>query len=398
MGVCGIIAEYNPLHTGHRFLLSQALKQSDAVVVAMSGNFTQRAEPALLSDRYRAEMALYSGANLVLQLPLPYAVSTAQTFARGGVSLLANTGLVDSLFFGSECGNIERLKTAANAVLAPETDKEILKFLEQGLAYPVARERAVEALFGEEVSAVLQNPNDILAVEYVRAILELQADMEPKTVKRQGAGHDAKTTEAGFASASYLRKALKNGEDIRAFLPEASFEILEKAMEKGFAPSDYSKLEMAILAKLRVSKPEDFALLPDASEGLENRLLTAAKTATSLEELFTLTKTKRYTHARIRRLVLSFFLGVDKTLTEGDVPYLRVLAADKTGIELLRRMEQTAKVPILKRAADAKALEGRAKTMYALECHATDLYNLTLPNCRPCGTEMTDAALFLQDF
>ncbi len=398
MGVCGIIAEYNPLHTGHRFLLSQALKQSEAVVVAMSGNFTQRAEPALLSDRYRAEMALYSGANLVLQLPLPYAVSTAQTFARGGVSLLANTGLVDSLFFGSECGDIERLKTAANAVLAPETDKEILKFLEQGLAYPVARERAAEALFGEEVSAVLQNPNDILAVEYVRAILELQADMEPKTVKRQGAGHDAKTTEAGFASASYLRKALKNGEDIRAFLPEASFEILEKAMKKGFAPSDYGKLETAILAKLRVSKPEDFALLPDASEGLENRLLTAAKTATSLEELFTLTKTKRYTHARIRRLVLLFFLGVDKTLTEGDVPYLRVLAADKTGIELLRRMEQTAKVPILKRAADAKALEGRAKTMYALECRATDLYNLTLPNCRPCGTEMTDAALFLQDF
>lgn len=398
MGVCGIIAEYNPLHTGHRFLLSQALQKSEAVVVAMSGNFTQRAEPALLSDRYRAEMALYSGANLVLQLPLPYAVSTAQTFARGGVSLLANTGLVDSLFFGSECGDIERLKTAANAVLAPETDKEILKFLEQGLAYPVARERAVEALFGEEVSAVLQNPNDILAVEYVRAILELQADMEPKTVKRQGAGHDAKTTEAGFASASYLRKALKNGEDIRAFLPEASFEILEKAMEKGFAPSDYSKLETAILAKLRVSQPEDFALLPDASEGLENRLLTAAKTATSLEELFTLTKTKRYTHARIRRLVLSFFLGVDKTLTEGDVPYLRVLAADKTGIELLRRMEQTAKVPILKRAADAKALEGRAKAMYALECRATDLYNLTLPNCRPCGTEMTDAALFLQDF
>lgn len=398
MVISGIIAEYNPLHTGHRFLLSEARKQSDAVVVAMSGNFTQRAEPALLSDRYRAKMALYSGANLVLQLPLPYAVSTAQIFARGGVSLLENTGLINQLVFGSECGDIARLKTAAKAILSSKIDEELLKFLKQGLSYPVAREQAVKRLFGESVSAILQNPNDILAVEYVRAILEKNLSIEPMTVKRQGAGHDAKTTEAGFASASYLRNCIKQGEDIHTFLPEASFKILQEAIENGFAPSEYGKLETAILAKLRVSTAQDLETVPDASEGLENRILTVAKTATSLEELFALAKTKRYTHARIRRLVLSFFLGIEKDLAQGEVPYIRVLAADKTGIEMLRQMEKTAKMPILKRASDAKNLTGRAKAMFDLECRATDIYNLTLPNCRPCGTELTDAAIFLQDF
>lgn len=398
MRVSGIIAEYNPFHSGHAYLLSKARRQSDAVVVAMSGNFTQRAEPALLSDRYRAEMALRNGADLILQLPLPYALSSAQNFARGGVSLLSHTGLVNSLVFGSECGDTAAIMNAAKTLLLKETDAKIVEYLEQGISYPAARCKAVENLHGGEIAALLNSPNDILGVEYVRAIVEGAHAMQPVAIRRRGTAHDAKTFTEGFASASLLREKIRNKEDVSAFMPTSACEILKEALKQGFAPSDYSRLEIAILSFLRTASPMDFQGVPDASEGLPNRILAAAQTATSLEELFTLAKTKRYTHARIRRVILCAFLGLQKSMTEGDVPYIRVLGANKTGIELLRQMEQTADLPILKRASDANVLTGRAKKLITAEQHATDLYNLTLPKIRPCGTELRDSMVILQDF
>ena len=397
MSVTGIIAEFNPFHRGHAYILEQAKQSAQAVVVAMSGNFVQRGEPALLSDRYRTKMALLHGADLVLQLPMPYAMASAGTFARGGVSLLSQTGLVDSLLFGSECGEISKLQTIANAMKTPNIDTLLSAFCKSGYAYPVARQKAVEQVLGTQTAALLQSPNDILAVEYLLALAQYAPQMQPIAVKRQGIRHDSKDVAGAFASASYLRALCRTGTSVQDFLPPTAFEVLRAAMEAGHAPAQYEKLEPAILAFWRTTQPENLLDVPDADLGLLKRLKTSAKTATTLTELFDTAKTKCYTHARIRRVTFAAFLGLSTELTKGEVPYIRVLGANAVGIELLKQLKVTAKVPVLKRAADAKALTGRAKKLFAAECRATDVYNLTLPKIRPCGTELQDAMCIMQD-
>ena len=398
MSVTGIIAEFNPFHRGHAYILEQAKQTSEAVVVAMSGNFVQRGEPALLSDRYRTKMALLHGADLVLQLPMPYAMASAGTFARGGVSLLSQTDLVDSLLFGSECGELSELQTAAQAVHAPKTAERTQALCKQGYAYPMARQKAVEQVLGAQTATLLQSPNDILAVEYLAALAQYAPQMQPIAVKRQGIQHDAKDVVGAFASASYLRALCRAGASVEDFLPPTAFEVLRAAMQAGHAPAQYAQLEPAILAFWRTVQPETLLDVPDADLGLLKRLKASAKTATTLTELFDTAKTKCYTHARIRRVVLAAFLGLSTELTKGKVPYIRVLGANAVGIELLKQLEGSAKVPVLKRASDAKVLTGRAKKLFAAECLATDIYNLTLPKIRPCGTELQDAMCIMQDF
>lgn len=390
MAVAGIIAELNPLHNGHAYLLSEAKKiASDGVVVVQSGNFTQRGEPAILEKHRRAEAALRCGADLVLELPLAFSVAGAQTFARGGVSVLHALGLADTLVFGSECGKIEHLQTAAYAVADPAVELAIRERMQRGLPFVAAREQAVRAVYGEEIASLLKTPNNILGVEYLRALRELQAKITPQTISRVGAPHDSTEVSDGFASGSALRKRIEAKEEITAFLPPPSLEILQAELRKGFAPAQYAKLDIAVLAFLRKATAADFSEVPDVTEGIENRILNAARTARTLVEVFDRAKTKRYTHARIRRIVLCAFLGVRRADTEA-IPYLRVLGFSERGKSLLRRARDTASLPIVMRASDADCLSDFARHSFALEATATDIYNLTLPEIRPCGTEMTE--------
>ncbi len=391
MSCAGIIAEYDPFHNGHLLhLRATAQRASDGVVVVLGGNFTQRGGAALLGKRYRTEAALCGGADLVLELPLPFALSGAQTFARGGVEVLHALGCVDILSFGSECGNVELLRQAAQAVDDESTQAYIRRELETGKPYAAAREAAVRSLYGDAVADVLHAPNNILGVEYIRACRNLAPEMQLITVARRGVAHDAQSPAGTFASASFLREQIQKGETVSSFLPPFSEAILQRALQNGDAPALLINLETALLAFLRKCTPQDFQNTPDISEGLENRILKAARTARTLSELFQATKTKRYSHARIRRAVLSAFLGVENRHLQGGVPYLRVLGLSERGKQILHSARKTARLPIVLRASDIGKLSESAQRLFALECAATDVYALCKPRTGVCGSEMTD--------
>ena len=389
MKTAGIIAEYNPFHNGHKYHID-VTKQSgaDAVVCVMSTYFVQRGESAIAEPKIRAQMALKNGADLVLALPLPWACAGAQVFARGAVSILSNTGCIDVLSFGSECADIEKLKQAASVIDDEEVREALKENLLEGMTFAAARQKAIDKI-NPEISHILSNPNDTLGVEYIRALMLSDSKIEPFAVRREGAGHDTEDVNENIASASFIRTILKGADSADLLIPESAFKILEKELENKKAPSDIKKIESAILAYMRSVSPEDILKTPDISEGLENRIYTAARQARSLDELYALVKSKRYSHARIRRAVINTFLDVTKEDCEGEPPYIKVLGFTKKGQEILKIMKETAKIPVVMRSADILKLDERAKRIFNLEAHAADMFALTLPEIQPCGMEYT---------
>ena len=390
MSTAGIVAEYNPFHNGHAYHIARTRVYGAAVVVClMISLFFQRGEPALLHPNARAHMALMNGADLVVSLPVPWACAAAQTFARGAVGLLDAMGCVDTLSFGSECADIELLRAASRAVDDYTVRESMRANLLSGVSFASARQRAVEEL-DPRVASVLSSPNDTLAVEYIRAIDTLKSELAPFAVRREGAGHDSGEAVNSFASASLIRTRVRAGEDFDDLMPENAAELLNAEIEAGRAPADINVLEKAVLACLRISTPEKIAAVPDISEGLENRIYSASRSASSLDELYSLAKTKRYSHARIRRAVAALLLGIEATDCEGLPPYIRVRGFNAIGREKLRAMRSSAKLPIVMRAADIKKLGERAKRISSIEERAADLFSLALPSIMPCGAEYTD--------
>lgn len=390
--IVGIVAEYNPFHRGHEYLIAQA-RQAGAqqIVAVMSGNYVQRGEPALFTKWARAKAALACGADLVIELPLPWSIAGAERFALGAVSLLDALGCVDTLVFGSESGENGPFLQAARLALSPELKSELKQELSSGITFAKARQTAVERLSNGNISGLLREPNNILAVEYCKAILQLNSALEPFPVLRAGNAHDsAAAPENGtFASASQLRAIIQQRQDFAPFLPLPAAKIFAQEISEGRGPASYQALETAVLAKLRCMSSGDMAMLPDVSEGLENRLWQAARNAVSLEDLFSRVKSKRYTHARIRRIVLAAFLG----LRQDEIPvkpgYLRILGFSSRGRELLSTAKYTTKLPILTNNSGIFNLDKQSKNVIELENRVTDLYALCLPRIQPCGLEMT---------
>ena len=392
MKVTGIVAEYNPFHNGHKYMIDCVRGYGAThVVAAMSGNFVQRGSVAIMDKRARARAALMSGVDLVVELPLPWAVSTAELFARGGVSVLNALGCVDTLAFGCETAESEKLLKTADAVCDIRVHDLIKKELEGGINYAAARENAVLKFYGDEISSVLTKPNNILAVEYIKAMKRLGSDMDIYPVFRKGAGHDELKENGEFASASALRILMERGDtDYRSFMPSATAEEFLYMKSVGRAPVCQDESERAILSRLRMLSIDDIKTAPDVSEGLENRIYDAIKTATSLEELYSIIKTKRYTHSRIRRIVTSLYLGLKAEDTKGEIPYIRVIGFNERGREILREAKEVAKLPVIMKTSQIAALSSDAKHVFELECKATDLYNLATPRVLPCGTECSD--------
>ena len=372
MTVAGIVCEFNPLHSGHAYLMARLRQQgADAIVCAMSGNFVQRGEPALVNKLARAEMAVDCGADLVLELPTPWAMATAETFAQGGVALLKMAGCTH-IGFGSECGDAALLQAAADTLLSPDLQADIRSELASGITYAAARQKAVRNRLGDG-AAVLRQPNDTLAVEYLKACRQLAAHLSPIVIPRVGAAHDGGAAE-GYASASHIRQLLRQGEEEAfAFLPSAAAAVLRQELAAGRA-TDGALVERAVLARLRQMEEREFAAYDGGGEGLYHRVYDAVRRCATMEELLTAVKTKRYTAARLRRMVLSAWLGLEKT--PETLPYARVLAANETGRALLRQMRR-AGVPVLTKAADVAALGGAAEALFRREAGYTDLYTLT---------------------
>ncbi len=402
MKIAGIIAEYNPFHNGHLYHIEQtrAEKGGDAshVVAVMSGCFTQRGEPALADPYLRAEAALQSGVDLVIALPTPWALSSAQTFAEGGVALLNALGCVDMLSFGSECGDVHALGVVAAKLHDPQIIARQKGLMSTGLTYAAARRQAVAEAVGENRAKLLDSPNNTLGIEYLGALARSQSTMTPFTVKRMGAAHGDLSPIGGTASASYLREVVRSGRinNLSPFVPHAVCRVLTEAAAQGHCPSREELAERAVLAVLRALPKERLAALPAVSEGIDNRLYNAISEATDLENLIELTKTKRYVRTRLQRLIYSAFLGIDADFTASTPPYIPVLGANARGKEILRAAkERGASLPIVTRSSQIGALGEDARRLFALECRAADLYALFLPTPYPCGKAMTEGMISL---
>ena len=393
MKAVGITAEYNPFHLGHAYQITETRRrigEDRPVICVMSGNWVQRGECALTDKWTRAELALRNGADLILELPLPWAISSAEGFSRGAITTLLATGLVDTISFGSESGNIEALRRLAHAANTP-TYWECLHYnLDFGLPFAQARQKAMSACVGTDAQ-LLRGPNDNLGVEYLRTAGDSCAAV---AIIRQGVHHDSTSAADGYASATLLRALAREDrwEELARWTPEGTADILRVA---GIA--DMSYLERAILARLRFMKEENFAALPDSgrAEGLTVRLYRAAQQADSLEQFCQMVKTKRYAYARIRRLILCAFLGLGHEKKPTEPRYIRVLGMNSRGKQLLKEMKNTADLPVITKAAHIRRLDAEAQNLFELESCATDLYALCFPNVRSCGMDYKKGPVIL---
>ena len=368
MQVCGVICEYNPFHCGHEKqlrLIRARLGTDTAVVCLMSGNFAQRGAPAVFDKRVRAQAAVLSGANLVLELPVTKALSSAEGFARGGVEILSRLSCVDTLAFGCESGDGDRIFAAAQAMCAPGYEAALREILDTGVSYPAARQRALERLGAD--ADVLRRPNDILAVEYCKAILQTGSHLAPLAILREGDYH-AQNAEPENPSATSLRAHLAAGKEIAPFVPAQALQAYQGARQY-----DLLSGERAMLAGLRCLTDEDWEKTAHGSEGLWSKAMKAAREKGSLEDIIAAVKSKRYPRTRIQRLLLCAFLGISQADLMRPVSYVRALAFDEVGKMLLRRMRQEGTLPVINAGQTPQSpglydLEVRAGRLYPLFC------------------------------
>lgn len=381
MRVAGIICEYNPFHNGHLYHITETkrlLGEDTLVVCAMSGNFVQRGEPAIFAKFARAEAAVKCGADLVVELPTYVSLASAEGFAKGAVQLLDSMGVCTHLSFGSEGGDSAQLYEMAKALLLPQTDELIKSELKKGISYASARQNALRSIVGDKAE-LLEQPNNILGIEYLKALNVIGSDMTAITVSRYGGEHDGKE---GY-SASAVRQMLKSGE--RSFLnvPTEAAMVFRREVAAGRGPVYIEDMEQAILYRLRVMTAEEYDKLPYASEGLGKRLFKSVRSSTSLDEILEKTKTKRYAMSRLRRMVMCAYLGLSAEDMSTAPSYIRVLGASAKGCTLLKQMRKSARLPVIVKSADCKELLEDSK--------ACDLYTLAYSEKtqRCCGTDYT---------
>ncbi len=380
MKICGIVAEFNPFHNGHAYLIQKARESGySGVVAVMSGNFVQRGEPAIIETESRVRAALDGGVDLVLQLPVNHALSGASDFSRGAVGILDASGVIDALVFGSECGDAGLLAECARALNDKRTDERTVEELKTGISYACARERALEAT-APGLSHIINEPNNILAVEYIRQLDFLGSAIRPVTFLRTSY-HDSDEIKGKFTSASNIRKMIMEGSEFCDYIPGFY------AGYDDFNIVDLNKFEAAVLCDMRKKTSEDFALAPDISEGIENRIADSIPGSVSLAELYSAAKTKRYSHARIRRIVMNTFIGITAEDSAVAPQYIRPLGMTGRGAEILGLMKNTASLPIISRTSGISGLPAGAQKLFGFECRATGIFTACLVNPLSASTE-----------
>lgn len=381
MKVVGLVVEYNPFHNGHLFHFQQALKETkaDACVAVMSGNFLQRGEPAVVSKWARTKMALSAGIDLVLELPTAYCTQNAEIFAYGAVSALDSLGLVDFLCFGSESGNIAWIKKLASLLTEEpeEFRRELKSLLHTGLPYPKAYAKAASILV-PEASTQLEQPNNILGLNYVLALKRLQSSIEAHTITRIKAGyHQSDITDHHIASATALRKLIFDNsfDRIKDFVPLSTYEILLEEKQKGRFPLSWKEYFPYVHHSIMSKRMEELSLIHEMEEGLENRLKRLQLQAKQFDSFMDLLKTKRYTWNRLQRIMLYLLLNLTKEEMKGfrikeGVPYLRILGFNEKGRQLLHQAKGNCKVPLISKVA------GVSHPMLELDIRASHIYSL----------------------
>lgn len=399
LSIVGIVAEYNPFHNGHLYHLDQARMATgaEAVVCVMSGNFVQRGEPAIIDKWARAEMALRCGADLVFELPFCFAVRSAYNFALGAVQTLDRTGVVTHICFGAETPDLPLLQQIAFILSEePEEFRTRLKaLLDQGHNYPLARASAVSSYLSyhtrtldpNQVLTTMMGPNNILAIEYLRALRETKSSIVPVLVPRVGSGyHDTSLTS--YASATAIRGAFSDpnwDKLVKPYLPSPSHEILLREIDQGKGPVQEKHLEPVLLALLRRMTASELAAIHDITEGLEHRIKKAARQSNSLIHLKNLVKTKRYNLTRINRILLYVLFNLTKTraasFDETGPAYLRLLGLSPSGQKILLKIKSKCRILLINRVKTVNKLLSPqshpvARDMFDLDVLATDIYSL----------------------
>lgn len=399
MRTVGLITEYNPFHNGHLHHLQESLNaaEADISVAVMSGHFLQRGEPALVDKWLRTEMALAAGVDVVVELPLPWACSSAPDFARGGVQALDALGGIDALCFGSETGQLKPLQLCAEtlATHADEVVRQTSRLLRDGLNYPQARAKVLAGLLADDLdAAILAAPNNILGIEYLKALAQTGSAIEPLTIQRIGAGyHDTGIGIKNIASATGIRKMLVEGQPVDLLIPTTAMTILRAALADGqqFSAERYTPLLLAQILRA----PEDLNDYWLVESGIENRLLAVAEQAVDLEGLISGIKSRQLTRTRIQRLLISLLLGMKKQpvadLLASGPRYLHLLGISKKGQRFLASSRKQRSVPLIQ---NFSRVHSSLKRFYGVDSHghklglqqldlelrATKLYTLLLKN------------------
>lgn len=390
MNITGIITEYNPFHNGHLYHLTEAKKatNSDGVICIMSGNFVQRGGPAIIDKWKRTEMALENGVDLVLELPTFYAVSSAEIFAKGAVSILNSLRVVDNIYFGSECGDVDLLYKIAK-ILTENSDSfnRILKsYLKEGISFAKAREKSlIEFSKDAFIKDVISSSNNILGIEYIKAIISEGSKIKPYTIKREGSQYNDTSLTSIFSSATSIRKTLlSNGNSLEALnnvMPSQSIRVLNDCLNDGYSLSFDEDLYKYLRYKISTDCV-NFNNLYEISEGLDKKILKEIIDSTSYDDLILKIKSKRYTYTKISRLLTQIFIGfdnfnIDKN-TVNQYNYGRILGFNSTGKEILSLIKKTASIPLI-----TKVPKYPNNPLLELDILATKAYSILNPSLNP---------------
>ncbi len=388
--VVGIIAEYNPFHNGHYYHMQKAKQEANAdyCIAVISGNFTQRGDVSIVNKWAKAYMAICGGADLVIELPTIYSVSSAENFANGAIKILDSLKIVDSFAFGAEANDLATLNNIANVLNEePKGYTNILNHeLKKGISYPAARENAIMMYLNDikRYANVMGNPNNILAVEYLKALKNQKSKLTPIMIKRQKVYYNEHRIVDGYASATGIRELLKNKEysDVSKVVPRSTYQILGQQANNGRMILSLEKYQKEIIYALRKMTVEEIAELPDVSEGLENSIKNAANNCNNLTELINGIKSKRYTQTRIQRILIYALLGINKKMMENSkkiIPYTRILGFNSKGkmliSEIMNKNPKINMITSVKKYIDQNKNKQLAEILN-VDIFATDVYTL----------------------
>ena len=392
MKIVGLITEYNPFHNGHKYHIQQALEQtaSDAAVVVMSGDFVQRGTPSVMPKTLRVRAALLSGASAVFELPLIYACSSAEYFADGAVSLLHSLGCVDCICFGGECDNIDILRSIA-AILAEEPAEyriRLQEYIKQGYSYPVSRKLALDAYTGStEYGEILDSPNNILGIEYIKAAIKLHSEIDFHVLKRISSSYHDTDLKEQFSSATSIRAVLENRDSfpedmLTNQIPANCLEIMNQHFRSDY-PVCVDDFSLLLHYRLLTETAETLITYADVSMDLANRIIKNRNKFIGWNQFCDLLKTKEVTYSRISRCLLHILLDIRKTdYTDGmqKVSYARLLGFSAAQKDILSEIKKNSMIPVISRAGDLSCLDDRAKTLYSKEINAANIYQAVLSN------------------
>ncbi len=370
MKTAAIICEYNPLHNGHCYHIQETRKSGITHLIALlSDDFVQRGDVALLHKFDRAQLAVQAGADLVLALPVPFSCASAELYAGKAVRLLHDLHVVDVLSFGC-CGNLSSLESLASVSLKIRNSSRIQELLKSGLSYPAAMCQTLSEILPPETAALLTDPNNLLAIEYLKAMKELRVHFQPLAVQRNTVSHDSAETSGVFASASLIRNRFFQQQEYQTYLPHFTAQLLSEANT-----ADFLQLASVILYQMRMMSASDLSVLPDMNSNLASRFLKA-KNACSLPEFLNSVKSRCFTMARIKRILLYALLDIQKKDFQQTIPYARVLAFNQKGTELLRLIKEKSTIPVGTSLAKLRNCSPQAERFAQLQENAASLYGL----------------------